>query len=44
MKKKRLYEQLEIAILMCEDDVITESTDWQEEYDDKGTWKDTWFK
>lgn len=38
---KKTYEYLEIDISMFESDVITTS-DWQQQYDDTGTWKDTW--
>ena len=43
MKEKRTYETLEMEICTFEEDIVTMSNDWQDQYDDKGTWKDTWF-
>ncbi len=42
MKKKKPYESVEMSISLCEVDIVTMS-DFLGEYDDKGTWKDTWF-
>ena len=39
---KKNYEYPEITIWLSEEDVITTSGDWQQDYDDKGAWKDTW--
>ena len=39
---KQNYENPEITIWLSEGDVITTSGDWQQEYDDKGAWKDAW--
>lgn len=42
--KKNMYEIPKLQILMFEEqDVITTSTDWQGQYDDKGTWNPDWF-
>jgi hypothetical protein len=42
--KKNIYEIPKLQILMFEEeDVITGSTDWQGQYDDKGTWNPNWF-
>lgn len=46
-KKNLIYETPQLHILSFgEEDVITTSTstDWQESYDDKGTWNPDWFK
>ena len=46
MKKKNVYEEPRLQLLsMNEQDVITTSTsgDWQDPYDDKGTWNPDWF-
>lgn len=39
MKGRIPYEEIKVDVLVCEEDVITTSTD----YDDKGSWKDDWF-
>lgn len=39
---KKAYEEIEINIWTCQNDVVTTSPGWQEDYDDTGEWKDTW--
>ena len=39
---EKIYTTPAIEIWTYENDVVTLSTNWQENYDDKGTWKDTW--
>ena len=39
---KKIYEYPEITIWLSEGDVITNSGDWQQQYDDTGTWKSSW--
>ena len=39
---EKTYKTPNIEIWTYENDVVTLSTNWQENYDDKGTWKDTW--
>lgn len=40
MKEKIPYEELQVDVLNYEEDIITSSND----YDDKGSWNDGWFK
>ena len=39
---KKIYNAPNLTIWRYQGDVITLSTGWQENYDDKGAWKDTW--
>lgn len=43
MKKQDIYESPKLEIfMMSQDDILTISSDWNNQYDDKGSWKDTW--
>ena len=43
MRQKKIYESVEMNIILFEADIVTLS-DPMGEYDDKGTWKDTWLE
>ena len=40
---KKSYKPPTIELWICVKDVLTMSTDRQGQYDDKETWKGTWF-
>ena len=40
---KKAYECPTVEVLRLGDDIITQSNVGNGDYDDKGTWKDSWF-
>jgi hypothetical protein len=44
MSNRQGYENPKIEVWIVEDDIIVSSTPFEDDYDDKGSWKDTWFK